>query len=269
MKSLESVSTLTEGRITALTLNSACSRTSNMLLLTIVLLSWISNLSYAADLPERVDIDYALSGIIGQGKAHETLLVQNKNGEQHYTLSSEISASGFLKLIKRGSILRHSEGTITLGEGMKPLHFSDQRGEKPARSVEFDWNRQRIIYRRKGREMTENLPKDTLDELSFAYHFMFAPLPEQTLDAHETDYRILRSIHYTITHETLDTPMGKLATIVLTAQRTPGDSFKKKIWLAPDHHMLPVRIISTEKSGMEVDQIVTRIDYQPSENPTP
>jgi len=235
-------------------------------LLSITLFFWINNITCAAGLPERIDIDYALSGIIGQGKAHETLLVQNKNGEQYYTISSKISASGFLKLIKQGSILRHSEGTFIPDKGMKPLHFSDQRGEKPARTVEFDWDKNRIIYRRKGREMTESLPEGTLDELSSAYHFVFAPLPGQTLAMHETDYRILHSVRYAITHETLDTPMGKLATTVLTSQQVPGDSFRKKIWLATDHHMLPVRIISIEKNGMEVDQIVTKIDYTPSEN---
>lgn len=227
-----------------------------------IILFWISSITCAADLPERIDLDYTLKGLIGQGKAHETLLVQNENGGQHYTINSEISASGFLKLIKRGSILRRSEGTIIPNEGMKPLHFSDQRGERPARTVEFDWSKEHIIYRRKGREMTENLPKGTLDELSLAYHFMFAPLPKQTLIVYETDYRVLRPIRYAVTHETLDTSIGKLATIVLTKQQEPGDSFRKKIWLATDHHMLPVRIISTEKNGMEVDQLVTKIDYK-------
>lgn len=235
-------------------------------LLFATLFLWINNIANATNLPERIDIDYTLSGIIGQGRSHETLLIQNKNGKPHYTLNSKISASGFLKLIKRGSILRRSEGTIISGKGIKPLYFSDQRGEKPARTVEFDWNNKRITYRRKGREMTENLPEGTLDELSFAYYFAFAPLPKQTLSVHETDYRILHSVRYAITQETLDTPMGKLATIVLTSQQQPDDAFSKKVWLATDHYMLPVRIISTEKNGMEVDQIVTKIDYKSPEN---
>ncbi|MXS85667.1 DUF3108 domain-containing protein [Nitrosomonas sp. HPC101] len=228
----------------------------------IALFFWAGSIACATDLPERIDIDYTLSGLIGQGKAHETLLVQNKNGIQHYTLDSEISASGLLKLVKRGSIIRHSEGTIIPNKGMQPLHFSDQRGEKPARTVEFDWNEARIIYRRKGQEITENLPEGTLDELSVAYHFIFTAPPQQTVSIHETDYRVLHLVRYAVTQETLDTPIGKLATIVLTKQQEPGDSFRKKIWLATDHHMLPVRIISTEKHGMEVDQIVTKIDYK-------
>lgn len=236
------------------------------LLLSIALFFWMSAISQAENLPERIDIEYMLNGSIGQGKANETLFVRQENGVQHYIINSEASASGILKLIKRGSIHRHSEGTIIPDKGMVPLRFTDQRGEKPAREVEFDWSGQRIIYRRKGQEMTENLPSGTLDELSLAYHFMFTALPKQTVVVYETDYRNLQTTRYTVTREMLDTPIGKLATIVLTKQQAQNDPFKKKIWLATDHRLLPVRIISTEKHGLEIDQIVTKINYSPLVN---
>lgn len=239
-------------------------------LLSITLLSfWINSHTYATDLPKRVDIDYTLSGVIGQGKAHETLLRQDKNGTQHYTIDSEIKASGFLKLFKQGSILRHSEGIITSDKGMQPLYFSDQRSGKPVRTVKFDWEAARLVYHRKGREIIENLPQGTLDELSLAYHFVFTDLPkQQAITVHETDYRIQHTVRYAVTYETLDTPLGKLDTIVLTKQQEPDDMFKKKIWLATEHFMLPVRIISTEKNGMDVDQIVKKITYELPDNST-
>ena len=233
------------------------------LLLSITLTFWVIMIAQAENLPGRIDIEYALNGSIGQGKAHEILRVRQENGVQHYTIDSEASASGILKLIKRGSIRRHSEGMVIPYEGMKPLRFTDQRGEKPAREVEFDWDTKHIIYRRKGQEMMENLPNGALDELSLAYHFIFTAPPKQTLVVHETDYRNLQTTRYTITREILDTPIGKLATIVLTKQQEQNDPFKKKIWLAIDHHLLPVRIISTEKHGLEIDQIISKINYSP------
>ncbi len=234
------------------------------LLLALALCLWAGIAARAENLPERIDIEYVLNGSIGQGKAHETLLLWQENGTRHYTINSEASASGFLRLIKRGSIHRHSEGTIIPHDGMKPLRFTDQRGEKPVREVEFDWNGKRIIYHRKGQETVENLPEGTLDELSLGYHFMFTPSPGKALIMHETDYRALQKNHYTVTRELLDTPMGKLATIVLTKQQGENDSSRKKIWLATDHHLLPVRIISTEKNGLEIDRIVTKINYAPA-----
>ena len=40
--------------------------------------------------------------------------------------------------------------------------------------------------------------------------------------------------------------MGKLETIVLTKQMEKEGHRDKKIWLAVDHHMLPVRIVAAE-----------------------
>jgi hypothetical protein len=78
---------------------------------------------------------------------------------------------------------------------------------------------------------------------------------------HETDGRRLEPVRYAVGKETLDTPMGKLETIVLTKQVDDSEGRDKKIWLAVDHHMLPVRIVSTEKLGIITDQIATRITY--------
>jgi hypothetical protein len=231
-------------------------------LLIIVVLGWFASVALASELHTSIDIEYVLSGSIGKGKAHESIVLQKEGDIQRYVISSEISASGLLGLIKPGSILRHSQG-IVKQSGLQPLSFSDQRGNKPVRKVEFDWNGQRILYRRKGREMVENLPIGALDKLSLPYHFMFVPppLPQEVLTIHETDHRHLVTVRYSVSHEKLDTPMGTLSTIVLTKQKEQGDSFKKKIWLAIDHHMLPVRIVATEKGGLEVDQIATKINY--------
>ncbi|MCC6161675.1 MAG: DUF3108 domain-containing protein [Nitrosomonas sp.] len=239
-----------------------------MKLLLFILFLLANTLVLAGDLSERIDIEYKLNGSIGQGKARETLLLRKENDVQHYIINSEAAASGILRLIKRGSIQRHSEGVIVPRKGMKPLRFSDQRGDKPVREVEFDWDRKHIVYRRKGQEITENLPDGTLDELSLAYHFAFTTAPKKTLVVHETDYRSLYTTRYTVSREILDTSIGKLSTIVLTKQQEAGDPFRKKIWLATGYHLLPVRIISTEKHGLEVDQIVTKIDYVPPVNST-
>ncbi len=225
-----------------------------------IIFYWMASIALASNLPPRVDIEYTLNGRIGQGKAHETLHIRKENGIRYYVITSEISATGFLSLIKRGSILRHSQGTIG-PHGLQPLNFTDQRGNKPAREAEFDWDGKRIIYRRKGREMTETLPVGTLDELSLSYQFAFVPPSPPGLIIHETDYRQLYTARYAVTRETLDTPIGTLETVVLTKQQEQSDPFRKKIWLATEHHLLPVRIITTEKNGLEVDQIVTKIDY--------
>lgn len=229
-------------------------------LLLIVILGWTASVVLAGDLPDRIEIDYALNGSIGKGKAHETIAIQQENNSRQYAIRSEISASGFLRLIKPGSIVRTSHGKINQA-GLQPLRFTDQRGKKAVREVEFDWDGQRIVYRRKGSETETSLPAGALDKLSLPYHFMFAPLPQAEVTLHEADHRHLQAARYRISREMLETPMGTLATILLTKQQAEDDPFRKQIWLAIDYHLLPVRIVSTEKGGLEVDQIVTSIHY--------
>jgi hypothetical protein len=78
---------------------------------------------------------------------------------------------------------------------------------------------------------------------------------------HETDGRRLEPVRYTVGKETLDTPMGKLETVVLTKQLEKEGDRDKKIWLAIDHHMLPVRVVAAEKLGIVTDQMVKNISY--------
>jgi hypothetical protein len=78
---------------------------------------------------------------------------------------------------------------------------------------------------------------------------------------HETDGKHLEPVRYAVSKETLDTPMGKLETIVLTKRLEKEGDRDKKIWLAVDHHMLPVRVMATEKIGIVTDQMVTKISY--------
>ena len=131
----------------------------------------------------------------------------------------------------------------------------------------FDWDNKLLTLQHKRGEEQKPLPADAQDKLSLPYSFMFSPIPGKVITLHETDGRRLEPVRYTVGKETLDTPMGKLETIVLTKQLENNGDRDKKIWLAVDHHMLPVRIIATEKLGIVTDQIVTQITYdEPSDS---
>jgi hypothetical protein len=93
------------------------------------------------------------------------------------------------------------------------------------------------------------------------YAFMFAPVPDKVVTVHETDGRRLEPARYAVGKETLDTPMGKLETVVLTKQLEKEGDRDKKIWLAVDHYMLPVRVVAAEKLGIVTDQMVKKISY--------
>lgn len=226
---------------------------------TFLLLWGISFSASAIDLPMRVDISYEVSTGIGHGELHETLRIKKKDDSLSYHITSEARAIGIMKIVKPGSILRDSRGIVTK-RGLRPNHFSDQRGRKRPSIAIFDWEKASLVIRHKGKEKQESLPVGTLDRLSLPYNFMFTPLTGQFFDVHVTDGRLLEQVRYTIEKEILDTPLGKLDTIALTRQRKKDDKLARKIWLATNHHMLPVRIVSTEDDGLEIEKMVTSIN---------
>ena len=220
---------------------------------------------FATDLPMRVDISFDVKTGMGNGELNETLKIKKTGDLLGYHIVSEARASGIFKLIRPGSIVRDSRGIITQ-QGLQPSHFSDQRGKKIPSNAIFNWEKDLLVIRHKGKEKQKVLPAGTLDRLSFLYNFMFTPLNGEFVDVHVTDGRHLQQVRYAIAEETLDTPIGKLETIVLTKQSEKDDKLKRKVWLATNHHMLPVRIISTEKDGLELEKIVTGINLSYSDD---
>tara|TARA_R110002073_G_scaffold332043_2_gene517427 strand:- start:1951 stop:2661 length:711 start_codon:yes stop_codon:yes gene_type:complete len=229
-------------------------------LLFIVLLWGLSLFAFAAELPPRIEISYLIKTDLGNGKLNETFEIIQESNRYRYSITSDARPSGLLKLIKPGSIVRDSKGTITK-LGLLPQRFSDQRSQKLPSIAIFDWDNKMLTLQRKGEEEQKSLPVGTQDRLSLPYSFMFSPLNASHIDMHETDGHSLTLARYTVNQEILETPLGKLETIVLTKQQEKDNKVDRKIWLATAHHMLPVRIIATEKNGLELEQIVTKISY--------
>jgi hypothetical protein len=216
---------------------------------------------YAADIPSRVDISYSITSGSLEGEVNDTVEIKKTDHARSYSINSEGRAKGLLTLTQPDSVVRDSEGIITAQGSFRPSRFSDQHGNKPPKVAIFDWDNNLLTLHHKRGEEQKPLPADAQDKLSLPYSFMFSPIPGKVITLHETDGRRLEPVRYAVGKETLDTPIGKLETIVLTKQLENNEGRDKKIWLAVGHHMLPVRIISAEKLGIVTDQIVTQITY--------
>ncbi len=226
-----------------------------------IFLLWIFSFSvFATYIPSRIEITYAVTTDIGQGEIDEVMEIKHAPGGRHsYTINSEAQATGIFKIIEPNSIVRQSEGAITK-QGLRPSRAYEKRGKKePSLSV-FDWENHIITLNHKGRQVEEKLPAGTLDRLSLSYNFMFAPLPKHYVERHVTNGHSLRLSRYKVTQEIISTPIGEMETIVLTRQEDKNSKLKRKLWLAPSNHMLPVRIVSVEENGREIEKIVTGIN---------
>jgi len=229
------------------------------------LLWGLSFSSFADNLPQHIDINYSIKTGIGQGELSESVKITQEENSHRYNITSEAQAVGIMKIIKPGSITRNSQGFI-IEDGLRPTLFSDQRGNSNPSFARFDWKNNFITLHHEGEEIEKPLPTGTQDRLSLSYSFMFTSLPEEYLDVHITDGRGLELTRYTIQEEKLNTPIGRLNTIVLTKQPAKNNKAKRKIWLAPSYYMLPVRIVATEEDGLEIEKMVSEIKIQHTNN---
>ncbi|GKS69878.1 protein of unknown function [Nitrosomonas sp. PY1] len=223
-----------------------------------VIFSALSFSVWATDTPVRIEISYQVSTDIGDGEIQEVMDIKHTKKGDSYVINSEAQATGIFKIIEPSSLVRHSEGLVTK-QGLRPLRAYEKRGKKEPSSVVFDWDHMRATLQHKGVETKEKLFPDTMDRLSMSYSFIFAPPPKESLERYVAHNDQIRLSQYKVTEEHFKTAFGKFNTIAITRQEEKGSKLKRKIWLAPDYHMLPVRIVSIEENGREIDKTVTSI----------
>jgi hypothetical protein len=225
----------------------------------ILLLACLVLPAAAAELPQRITITYEISrGGLGLGTGTDVLEVNGRN----YSIISQTHPTGLAALIPKAKIWRESRGFIT-AQGLRPLQFSEKRGNEQPAVAKLDWEKKLITFEREGRAETVELPKSTHDRLSIAYNFSFSAPPGKDLLFAMTDGKKLSDYHYVLVGpEKLDTPLGELKTLHWMKQREKETDRGSDLWLDPNHFMLPVRIVFTDKDGSRYDQIATQISYQ-------
>jgi len=216
-----------------------------------------------AKIPTRIQINYTIKTDIGNGELNEIVDIDQNNALHTFNITSDAQATGVFKMINPGKILRSSQGIVT-EHGLQPNYYSDKRVDNQPSLALFDWENHVLTLKNNEGEILKPLTAGTLDRLSLSYNFIFTPMSDMQmgnlLAIHVTDGHSLQLMQFKVSRETLSTPLGKLDTIVLTKQQTNDDKMQKKIWLSPEHHMIPVHIQSIEKDGLEIESMIAKID---------
>jgi hypothetical protein len=182
-----------------------------------------------------------------------------------YRIVSESSAVGLLALFERQPVRLVSTGQISAA-GLRPLHFEGGRSEADPRRVraDFDWQASQLTLMHDGKTDTVPLPLNTQDRLSVMYQFMFHALDKlPRFEFAMTNGRGLEHYRYAVNPGVeIDTPLGRMNTLHLVKQREAGDG-ETEIWLAPQHHFLPVRMLIQENDGARYEQIVVKLEIKP------
>ena len=214
----------------------------------------------AAQPPHKVSLTYDVSynGMV----AAELTEVLEHDGKS-FSLSSEGRGKGIGALLYRGAAKRSTRGEVTR-EGLRPIEYRDQRGDKPAATARFDWAKKTLTQEHDGKNETTAMALPLQDRLSFLYTFAFqSPTelkPGGEIKITLTDGKGLTRFQYNVAgREVLKTPAGELETVHLVKLRENQDDKGTELWFASARDYLPVRILVIEKDGVRIDQVLTRI----------
>jgi Protein of unknown function (DUF3108) len=209
--------------------------------------------------PQHVQMDFSVnSGSMHLGDGRDVL---EHDGKQ-YSVVSESKTTGLAAILYKMNIHRESHGLITKS-GLRPLHFQEERTRKPKRAADFDWEAKQLKLTDGETVTTVALPDNSFDQTSFAYAFAFRSPDEELPPVHLTDGRKLSDYKYQMVgKEKINTPIGELETMHFQKVRDADDKRGFEVWLAVEHHYLPVQIRFIEKDGTVLDSTVTAISYK-------
>jgi hypothetical protein len=189
------------------------------------------------------------------------------NSEQ-YHLTSLIQAKGLAALLIP-DLQQTSDGFLN-NTGLQPEHYLYQFGDKKNKtySADFDWDHNQLKLHGVNGDQILELPEGTQDLLSFMYQFMFVA-PLQNMQLSITNGKKISTYVYSFEgEETIETKMGKLATVHLMRTGTEGEK-KTELWLALDYQYVPVKIRETEKQGKVYELLASSLKTKLPAPPVP
>ncbi len=205
--------------------------------------------------PSHVELTFTI--MMGGTRIGEGRDVLEHDG-QRYRIVSESRPRGFAALFIN-DVRRESRG-IVRGDALMPDHFEETGRRGGTRTAKFDWTAGQLALVSGDSVRTVALPRGTLDQTSLAYAFSFRPVSGEGFEVHVTDGRGIRQYRYRETgQETIVTPLGEIRTWHFEKVRGPNDRRGFEFWLAPDRHLLPVKLRYVEKNGDVFDSIITEI----------
>jgi hypothetical protein len=190
----------------------------------------------------------------GMGAGTSTLHL-TRDGANEYTYRSSNTARGLFKLAIPDTITQVSHFSLADGK-VRPLSYVGDDGSSSTEkdvSLKFDWSAMRVTGIAEDKPVDAALTPGVQDSLSVQVALMCAlaagesPKSFQLIDKDQVK-------EYQYTHEgnaTLDTPAGKLDTVIYTSQRK-GAKRLTRLWIAPSLGYLPVRAEQVNKGKREL-----------------
>ena len=183
--------------------------------------------------------------------AGTSTLELGETAPQSYVYTSTDTAWGVFRLVFPHALRQSSRFRIRAGE-VEPLSFEAAGPGNPV-MAQFDWNDGRVTGMAKGKRLDLKLQPGTQDPLSVQIAIM---LELQSGDAPESFWMLntdeIDRFQYARQGEaTLDTPLGRLRTILYTSH-APGSDKTTYLWLAPVLGYMPARAEQRVKGSTRI-----------------
>src|SRR5574343_282443 len=178
-----------------------------------------------------------------------------------YRLTGMTETVGLAALLKTIRFENESSGRLVAG-GLQPeIYRTRKNGEDANENADFDWTAAAVHLSRG--DKTQSIVPGTQDILSLNYQLAYLPRPETGASVGVvTGKKYGRYALDSLGEETLDIKAGRFRTLHLRAM---GNDVTE-IWIALDHHRLPVKIRFTDKKGDVYEQVATEIGMAPPPN---
>jgi Protein of unknown function (DUF3108) len=198
----------------------------------------------------------------GMGAGTSTLQL-TRNSPTEFTYKSSNTAQGIFRLAIPDTITQVSHMSVADGQVRPKSYVGDDGSSDTSKdvSLKFDWDAMRVTGTAEDKPVDVALTPGVQDSLSVQVALMCAlaagesPKSFQLIDKNEVK-------EYQYTHEgnaTLDTPVGKLDTVIYTSQRK-GAKRLTRLWIAPSLGYLPVRAEQVNKGKRELQLAVKSVD---------
>jgi hypothetical protein len=209
--------------------------------------------------PFKITFDVEWHGL---GAGTSTLQL-TRNSATEYTYRSSNVARGLFRLAIPDTITQISHFSIVDGKVRPSSYVGDDGSTDTDRdvSLNFDWASNRVTGTAENKPVSEPITPGVQDSLSVQVALMCAlaagqsPKSFQLIDKDEVkEYQYTRE-----GNATLETPAGKLETLIYTSQRS-GANRLTRLWIAPSLGYLPVRAEQVRKGKRELQLTLKSVD---------
>lgn len=186
-----------------------------------------------------------------------------QHDDARYEMTLALETTGLAGLLYSFQYVQESKGAIVDGM-LQPERFDvAQSGRKPEQA-DFDWKARTVRVVRKGKETITTIGLGDQDVLSVWHLAALAAgrtLPAELLLV--TNRRATSTTISEIGTESVRVPAGSFETRRIRARANTG-KLTIDLWVSPQHHGVPVRILLVDDKGQVLDLQARSIEFDAS-----